>query len=47
MKKVTINNFLILKVMIYREDNMMKSKNEIDLMFGTRTTFVEFFRFQE
>ena len=26
------------------EDNMMKSKNEIDLMFGTRTTFVEFFR---
>ena len=28
------------------EDNMMKSKNEIDIMFGTRTTFVEFFRFR-
>ena len=26
------------------EDYMMKSKNEIDLLFGTRTTFVEFFR---
>ena len=25
---------------------MMKSKNEIDIMFGTRTTFVEFFRFR-
>ena len=26
------------------EDYMLKSKNEIDLLFGTRTTFVEFFR---
>ena len=26
------------------EDYMMKSKNEIDLLIGTRSTFVEFFR---
>ena len=28
------------------EDSMMKSKNEIDVLLGTRTTFVEFFRFR-
>ena len=37
LKLLNLRDFL-------EEDYMMKSKNEIDLLLGTRSTFVEFFR---